>query len=68
MKASARPLPRGFRTAPPGLLSPAQLLDVARILTSYANAAMVRGEMILVALFRERADQMRARARKGMPG
>ena len=68
MKVSARPLPRGFRTAPPGLLSPAQLFDAARTLTSYANAARDRDEPILEAKFRERAEQLRARARKGMPG
>ena len=68
MTASKRPLPRGFRTAPPGLLSPAQLLDVVRILASYANAARDRGEVILETKFRERADQLRARAREGMPG
>ena len=68
MKANARPLPRGFRTAPPGLLSAAQLLDAARILPSYANAARDRGEVLRETKFRERADQLRARARKGMPG
>ena len=68
MKARAPPMPRVFQTAPPGLLSPAQLLDAARILTSYANATKARGEPILEAKFRERADQLRARARKGMPG
>ena len=68
MKAGTRPLRYGFRTAPPGLLSPAQLLDVARILTSYASAARDRCEPILEAKFRDRADQLRARARQGKPG
>ena len=68
MTASKYLLPQGFRTAPPGLLSPAQLLDAVRILISYANAAKARGEMILEAKFRDRAQQLRARARKGMPG
>ena len=49
MTVSKRPLPQGFRTAPPGLLSPAQLLDAVRILTSYANDAKARGEAILEA-------------------
>ena len=68
MTINKRPLPQGFWTAPPGLLSPAQLLDAVRILTSYANAARGRGEPILEAKFRERADQLRAKARQGKPG
>ena len=61
-------LPRGFRPAPPGLLSPAQLIEAARTLIRYANAARARGEPILEVKFRDRAHQLRAKGRRGMPG
>lgn len=68
MTSGSHPLPRGFRTAPPGLLSSAQLLEAARTLTRHADAAKARGEPILEAKFRQRAHEMRARADRGMPG
>lgn len=55
MTSSGHPA-RGFRTAPPGLLSPAHLVDAARTLTRYANAANAREKPILEAKFRERGQ------------
>ncbi|MGI4807445.1 MAG: hypothetical protein ACRYF2_04970 [Janthinobacterium lividum] len=68
MTTSKRPLPRGFRTALPGLLSPARLLEAVRTFTRFAVAASARSGPILDANFRARADQLCARARKEMPG
>ena len=47
MTSSSRRLPQGFRSAPPGLLSPAQLLEAAGTLSCYTTAADARGEPIL---------------------
>ena len=68
MTSGDNSIPRGFRTTPPGLLSPAQLLEAARALTRYADAAKARGEPILETKFRQRAHEMRVRAGAGRPG
>lgn len=61
-------LPQGFRTAPPGLLSPAQLLDAARVPIRFADAAKARGEPIMEERFRRRAYELRTKGRRGISG